>query len=447
MLLKRLLAALLILGSPVAHAITYVAAGTKGEVNGTSITPGAPAGVAQNDVEILVLGHADVAATINAVSGWTCETQVGGTISNNGETRICHRTVPASPTYPTPTTDTSGSFFGKITAFAGVDTTTRLDVGPTCTVDETGTNPSMVAPTVTTTVANAMVVRVFWTNNGEASHTTHSETLQWQDGTTLGQDNQFSLTAQVQASAGATGTATATNTATSSQHWIACTFALTPAGAGSPSVVFDASTYDLGSVVTATLTGFTSGTPTSVTEQGGGDTLTASGNTSQVTFTLWDLDDLVPAGSGNNVQLLKSLTIQVSNGTESATDTITLNCPDEMYCGDLACNGFVQFADYAANDCPGDTLAPETALINDDYICRVPLGNAAVNEYLRPAIDYSGVLGAIAIDCRIFPEAGGAWLSEFSTPFDLPTTEFLTEDTDPREAVLCSDGKYREVCP
>lgn len=428
-------------------AIAFVDDGAVDAVNGNSITPGLPT-ASTGDVSLLVAVHGQ--DDINTVSGWQAETQHDGPPRN---VRFFLRSRPAGASAPTVTSTGSQVFLGIIYAFSGVSTTSPLDAAYSCSNDTSGTNDTMTAPAIVTNTADTMVIRVYASANAESTtHNAHSEgTLIGVESTTLGFDVQLSTTYVAQPSAGSTGTATAVTTAPSgSRQWVACTLALAEAGAGTPTVVFDSSTYDLGDDLTVTASGF--GNPlTTATEQAGGDTITAEAGatSSEAVFSLPSLDDLAPGGTAAHTKIETALNVEITDDTDTATDSLTINCPSDATCGELACNGIVNFWDqFTAGDCPKNSIAPAAADIGDDYVCRnVTQGitPAVENDYLIPRVTTQVV--NVTVACRIFDESGGVWLPETELAYQLPSTEFLTEeDETTRQLILCDDGKYREDC-
>jgi len=210
-------------------SVSFVDA-AQSKVDGTNmLAANRPTGVVAGDVMIATVATSS-GDLVTAPAGWT---QIQNAATSGGGQGIRHasyyRIVPsgteqASYTWTTPS---NRSISALITAWRGVDTTAPINAfaqqnsGNTNGVTET-------APTVTTTTANATVIRAF------AHRGTSSTTLSTPPGTTsragiataLTASGQFSLT---KATAGATGTATSTCTGNCTAQWAAHTIALKPA--------------------------------------------------------------------------------------------------------------------------------------------------------------------------------------------------------------------------
>jgi hypothetical protein len=170
-----------------------------------------PAGTAENDVMIASISARPSSATIAAPTGWTLVRRIdnvsGQTISLAVFRKVAGAGEPASYIW-----GVSGATWavGGIQSFSNVDTTNPVDVE---NGQATSSGFTHATPSVTTTVANAMVV----TSHTFATSTTWTPPA----GMTEAFDAQFQPTAPntgssiegnyvVQAAAGATGTKTAT---------------------------------------------------------------------------------------------------------------------------------------------------------------------------------------------------------------------------------------------
>lgn len=194
--------------------ITFVAAGTfQGSVD--AITPGLPAGTAENDILIAFLHTAGQAITI---SGWTEASNSPQTTSG-----YVHRLTVfwkrAGASESAPTTDDSGNHnTGVILGFRGcVASGNPFDA--TSGSEDTNLESSVTIPGVTTTVANAMVVAAAGikyqsnssnviTSGANAGLTSFTERVD--QFSSAGSGGGFAIFTGVKASAGATGNTTCT---------------------------------------------------------------------------------------------------------------------------------------------------------------------------------------------------------------------------------------------
>jgi hypothetical protein len=189
--------------------ITFRSATSAQNPTATTLTINTPAGVQAGDVMVAGIGIRG-APTVATPAGWTLiRTDAAGTYTTQAlYYRVATATEPASYTW-----SFSGSVpaAGGISAYQGVNTTAPVNVsaGTGQNVDTT----SIVAPSVTTTVAGAEVVGFFsiggnnsitppagMTERGEANSSAGSNHVTWESSDFL------------QATAGATGTKTATGT-------------------------------------------------------------------------------------------------------------------------------------------------------------------------------------------------------------------------------------------
>jgi MSHA biogenesis protein MshQ len=190
-------------------SITYRASSSSSTTGGT-LTLARPAGTAANDILIASVGVSPSAAVLTPPAGWMLirRTDNAGPTSNSLAVywRLATGAEPVSYAW----TVAGGSYtVGGIQAFSGVDTATPIDVE---NGQATPSSASHATPSVTTTVALAMVV---------ASHT-YASSRNWTPpaGMTDSFDQRSganSATGQsiegsrvLQAAAGATGTKTAT---------------------------------------------------------------------------------------------------------------------------------------------------------------------------------------------------------------------------------------------
>jgi RHS repeat-associated protein len=192
--------------SPLDTPGTFRAATSAASTPITTVVVAKPAGVTTNDV-LLAAVTVRGAPTITAPTGWTL---IRSDASGTTITQATYRHV-AGASEPSTYTWTLGSAVssavGTIDAYSGVSTTTPVDVsgGQTNT-----SSTSVTAPSVTTTVANDMVVGFFGTAN-DATFTPATGTTERSDTLAHGTADISAESADViKATAGATGTKVAT---------------------------------------------------------------------------------------------------------------------------------------------------------------------------------------------------------------------------------------------
>ena len=203
--------ALLARASAADAQVTFRAAATPIGVNANSIGIARPTGTLANDVmlaAIAVRGGSNT--TITAPSGWTLVRR-----TNNG-------TTIGVATYwkraGTPVADPGPYAFGfsasiratgGITSYSGVHLTTPINVSN----GGTGSSSSCVAPGVTTTFANTMLVGIFSIAHGNAAFTQPAGmTERWDFGDNAGPNGTAGATDdEAQVLAGASGNRTAVN--------------------------------------------------------------------------------------------------------------------------------------------------------------------------------------------------------------------------------------------
>jgi len=200
--------------TPPSAGITFRSATSAANPTAPTLTINVPAGVRAGDVMVAGIGIRG-APSVATPAGWTfLRSDAAGTYTTQA---LFYRVVTATPEPASYTWSFSGSVpaAGGISAYQGVNTTT-----PVATSAGLGQNfdtLSIMAPSVTTTVAGSEVVGFFsigggnsitpptgMTERGEASSTAGSNHVTWES-------SDFT-----QASPGATGTKTAT--ASSSPH-------------------------------------------------------------------------------------------------------------------------------------------------------------------------------------------------------------------------------------
>ena len=221
---------------------TFVAAGAEAS-NAAAITVGLPAGIATDDILLLLLATSNEAIAIANANGgtWTelpSSPQGTGTPAGAAATRLTVFWSRYNGTQGDPTTTDSGDVNeGVILAFRGCITTGdpwNVTSGGVDTVSDT----SVVIPGDTTTVADCLVVAItadsFASTSPRLSAWANADlanvTEVWDEGTTLGQDVGVGAATGEKATAGAYGDTTATLAGASVKAFL--TIALISAGGG-----------------------------------------------------------------------------------------------------------------------------------------------------------------------------------------------------------------------
>jgi hypothetical protein len=202
-----------LMASPAEAAIAF-RSGTSTNLNGqaASITINKPTGTAKGDLLIASIAVRPQTATITAPTGWTL---VNRQNNPNGDpnalavyTKVATATEPANYTWSF-SANTGNA--GGIMAFSGVDNTTPVNVsGGQLTAVSTTT---FIAPSVTTTVTNTMIVTAHEYASSDR-WTAPTGTTEVYDVASLAVPDAFGIALlgsyKAQAAAGATGTFTAT---------------------------------------------------------------------------------------------------------------------------------------------------------------------------------------------------------------------------------------------
>ncbi|KPK38533.1 MAG: hypothetical protein AMJ69_08220, partial [Gammaproteobacteria bacterium SG8_47] len=190
-------------------AISFVAAASAAATSGNLIIS-KPTGTAQDDVMIASFSIRSNSATITPPSGWSLvrrinQTSVGTYSSLAVYIKVAGASEPSSYTW----TLASYTYVAAgIATFSGVDTASPIDVENGAATSTTTRNPA--TPSVTTTVANAMLVASYSiANNGSWANPPPSGMTQAFQVTNSGEMTQVNYA--LQASAGSTGTKTATD--------------------------------------------------------------------------------------------------------------------------------------------------------------------------------------------------------------------------------------------
>ncbi len=198
-----------------------VSSTASGNTNVTSLTISVPSGTAANDL-LLATISTDGDVTFNTPTGWTLLNQ-GPSPGNDSTLAVFYRIAGGSePTTYTFTWSGNQQAAGAILRYTGVDSITPINTFATAT----GTSASPTAPSVTTTVADTMVVRIFGADFSGTISPPPGNTLRVGLSSSTG-NGATSLGAAdlTQAAAGATGTAAFTYV---NEQWRSMTVALAP---------------------------------------------------------------------------------------------------------------------------------------------------------------------------------------------------------------------------
>lgn len=214
-------------------AFGSVATATAGS-NTTSLAVAQPAGTSAGDLLIFVLskdGSGAINAPTGGTGGWTTVNE-GACAGSACRLGVFRRFAQAGdPASYTVTWTGSEEAVGAILRYTGVDATTPIGVSGAAT----GTSASPTAPSVTTTVANTRIVRIYGADDDDLSGSPypsgHSGRYNLQSSGGGGTTSSGAADA-AQAAAGATGTAAFSLSAT--EQWRAVTLALRPAAAAAP---------------------------------------------------------------------------------------------------------------------------------------------------------------------------------------------------------------------
>lgn len=192
--------------------------------------------------------------------------------------------------------------------------------------------------------------------------------------------------------------------------------------APSTSVVYNQSNYSLNDLVEASATGF-SGTLTTITEQAGGDTISAEAgaSSSAANFTTRALSEYTASGSANNTKWGVSRTWRITDGTDTADDTFTIDAPTNgstsWFQSAITCN---------KGACPGDSVIEVLNFTgfaaNDDLYCRTLSGtlNASAGMSDQGVLAWDSESGEI--ECRWFDESGVVWSAVATNTYTAPVT-------------------------
>lgn len=208
---------------------------TASTTSGTALTITAPSSATSGDLLILAVGTA--ASKALTATGWTSITSKAGSFVDH-EIEMFWRTHNGSSDY---TVSWSGSCaaVGTIALVTGADTSSPVDVSATYTSGFTSST-AQTAPTVTTTVADTLLLN-FYCCSQNATWSPASSQTEVSD-VTDGLSFAAELTKLAVASSGATGTKTSTCTATA--IWVSMSVAIKPA----PSLIKSVGSVPIASV-------------------------------------------------------------------------------------------------------------------------------------------------------------------------------------------------------
>ncbi|HSC95728.1 MAG TPA: DUF6701 domain-containing protein [Burkholderiales bacterium] len=175
-LVKRLLFVLLIL--PVLGAPSVLAQITRigqssvatGGTGATSLVVATPAGTVLNDMMLAVVTVRGAGQTINLPAGWTAVAGLSSSVGGNLNQRVFYRVAtaaePASHAFSWTVSDRG---LAAVVTYRNVDFTTPIDAAGAQT---SAASTNIVAPSISTTVANTMLVGFFGDAHSGASFTT-----------------------------------------------------------------------------------------------------------------------------------------------------------------------------------------------------------------------------------------------------------------------------------
>lgn len=179
----------------------------------TSLTITKPSGAAAGDVMIAIIGVRGGTGVTVTATGWTAVTATGtATSSTTLRGSAFYRVVTASEasSYSFSFGGATQKASGVISTYSGVDTASPINVAA---VQANASSITMTAPSVTTTVANTMLVGGYSNATGTTFSAGSSFTLRGQDASTGGSATTRTTTGlqdAAQAAAGASGTKTMT---------------------------------------------------------------------------------------------------------------------------------------------------------------------------------------------------------------------------------------------
>lgn len=228
------------MASPVVESV----ATTNKSSNATEITVTKPSGTAEGDLLFASICVDSQTPTIDTPSGWTAlHKQQAVAISTAIFYKLAGGSEPSDYTFTWPSTNADST--AAIARISGAHQTTPIDVSD----EGTGGSSTMVAPAVTTTVDDTLIVRVVLADQGATSidpwtpPTDHTEEWDFANPTLF--DGQGQTMAHIdQASAGDSGTGSFTANASDGYHGY--TVAIAPAAGGGGGDVLSERRYPRG---------------------------------------------------------------------------------------------------------------------------------------------------------------------------------------------------------
>jgi hypothetical protein len=189
--------------------IVFRSASSNGAASG-SLTISKPVGTLEDDVLVASISVRPNTPTISAPAGWILVRRVNNGNSNASSLAVYYKVAGASePSSYTWTFSSSSGSAGGIAAFSGVDTSDPIDVE---NGQNTANSTSHASPSITTTIADAMVVTSHAFTSA-ASWTSPSGMIEACDDASVAVPNaggiSFQLNYVTQPSAGVTGAKTA----------------------------------------------------------------------------------------------------------------------------------------------------------------------------------------------------------------------------------------------
>jgi PKD domain len=242
-------------------AVAFRAAGTLGtSTAGAATVVPYPAGVASGDLLILQF-IANATSTPATPSGWTALFGPTTTTTYGNKCYVFWRVAGGSEPSTVSVTISTGQGAGIMSAFTGANTSAPINVHAEATLPGGGTSPTMTTPSVTTTVANTMLLRMYWAHDGTAVAPAGTDTEIY-DANAPGQPCAIEAATSTQTAAGASGTTTAT---LNSNKWggLGSTIAIAPATAVTPAADFTGTPLTGVAPYTVTFTDASTNTPTS----------------------------------------------------------------------------------------------------------------------------------------------------------------------------------------
>jgi hypothetical protein len=287
-----------------------LATATRGS-NGTSLTINKPTGTTQGDLLIAILSK-DGTGAINTPSGWTLINEgSSGTGSGNIRLGVFYKVAGASePSSYTITWSDSEQAVGAILRYSNFCTGNPINVSGSAT----GGSNTPTAPSVTTTVADTLVLRIYGADGdlGAGAGYPSGHTGRFSIESNSGSDTCSGGAAdRTQTAIGATGTAAFNLTGTGSERWRAVTLAIKPnpdCTITAPSSVCANSTGNSASVPTA-------GTGATYTWNITNGSITGGQNTRQITWS---------AGSTSPVTIGITITVSGCSCTNTGVN-VTVN--------------------------------------------------------------------------------------------------------------------------